>query len=864
MKMKKLIAYILFSVPVMANSQVTDDFSDGDFTKLPAWCGDTSKFEVNNAGQLHLLTTGSDTSFLSTGNSVCTGTEWNFWVKLSFNTSANNFARIYLVSDNPYLKGPLNGYYLQIGGSSDSLLLFRQEGSACEKILRGTRTFTGNSTNTLRIKVIHTNEGAWQLFTDNTGGTNFWKEGEVIDNNMNSTSWMGVYCRYTSSNSAKFYFDDFYTGPIHADTVPPVINAVNLINDHQLGILFSENVDKVDAEHTSNYYTIYNGVPCYAFCDTIAPGRVVLTFPASFIPDACDSIMAINIRDSEGNSSGHLSAPFCSYHVKAYDVVISEIMADPDPPGVLPDAEYVELFNRTDFPVPLKDWSFTSGGSSRILPDVTLPSRSFLILAKGNLLAGYGNAIDLFTSSSFLPNEGGTLILRNEEEKIIHSVTYNPAWYDNSLKAGGGWSFEMVDPDNPCGCAENWTASIDISGGTPGKINSVHHENKDTAGPSVLRAIFKDPQTVKVVFSEPMDSLSLMVNGEWLMVNENGQPDSVVLVSPEYRMLELHFSLPLQPGTTYTLLPADSITDCAGNILEQVHSVRVAVPDTVEPNDIVINEILSNPAKEGERFIELYNRSEKVLDYKDLVVATFDTLSGRLTDAVRVSEDGFLAFPGDYSVLTLDPADIKKRYFTPYPEGFITPGKMPSLGNDDGIVVIARKSDETMVDMVKYSKDMQFKLLNATDGVSLERISPLRPSQDKDNWHSAGSGCGYATPGYCNSQFMEPGESGDIVSVSPAIFTPDNDGMNDVLVLRIHPEGPGFMGSITIFDSRGRLVRQLVKNRLLSDLSEYSWDGTDENGKKAAIGIYLVYSELINPDGKVKHDKKAVVLGGKL
>jgi hypothetical protein len=361
-----------------------------------------------------------------------------------------------------------------------------------------------------------------------------------------------------------------------------------------------------------------------------------------------------------------------------------------------------------------------------------------------------------------------------------------------------------------------------------------------------------------------MDSLTLMDNDKWLMDNDVGIPDSLTLIPPDFSIIQLHLSVPLQKGTIYTILPGDSMTDCAGNLLLKDHSVQVALPDSIEINDIVINEILSNPVKDGERFIELYNRSNKVLDYRDIILSSYDSLSAALKDAVVISEDGFLSFPGDYSVLTLDPSDIKKRYFTPNPDGFIKLSQMPSLGNDEGIVVIAKKSDESVVDRVKYSKDMQFALLNATDGVSLERISPLRSSGDKENWHSAGSGCGFATPGYRNSQYFDPGETGNIISVSPEIFTPDNDGQKDVLTIQIHPESTGFMGSISIFDSKGRLVRQLIKNQLLSDQDFYSWDGTDDNGRKASIGIYIIYFELLNPDGKVRHFKKAIVLGGKL
>jgi hypothetical protein len=862
--MKKLIACLMFVMPLMSYAQVSDDFSDGDFTNSPEWEGDTSKFEVNGSKQLHLWSAGTDTSFLSTGNSRIAETEWNFWVKISFNTSANNFARIYLVSDNADLGGPLNGYYLQIGGSNDSLTFKRQTGSSSQILIRGNKTFTGNSTNILRIKVIHDDAGIWQLFSDNSGGTNYQKEGEEYDESINSTSWFGVLCRYTSSNSTKFYFDDFYAGPIHVDTIPPAINKVNLLDDHHLEILFTENIDKTTVLDLSNYNTYYNGIPSAAFCDSLIPGRVVLTFPGIFITDTCDSILVRNIKDLENNAAGLLTAQFCNWHEKAFDVVINEIMADPDPPEILPDAEYVELFNRTGYPIPLKDWIFESGSSRKVLPDVTINARGFIILTKGNLFSAFGTSVDLFTSSSFLSNEGSTLGLRNKEGRVIHSVTYATDWYQNSLKANGGWSLEMIDPANPCGCADNWKATVDGTGGTPGRVNSVFDSNKDTIEPRIQRAIPQDLETVKVIFSEAMDSLSLIVHGKWLMVNESEIIDSITLISPDFSMLELHLPVSLQKGTIYTILPGDSIYDCAGNPLLKDHSVRVAIPDSIEPNDIVVNEILSNPATDGERFIELYNRSDKILDYRDLVLASFDTLAGEPSDIVAAAEDGYLSFPGDYAVLTVDPSEIKKRYFTPNPDGFLTLSKMPSFGNDAGIVVIAKKSDQRIVDLVKYSKDMQFALLSATDGVSLERISPARPSDEKDNWHSAGSACGFATPGYLNSQFTNPGETGNTISVSPDIFTPDNDGKNDVLTLQIHPENPGFMGSVSIFDSKGRFVRQLIKNQLLSDLNIYTWDGTDENGRKSSIGIHLLYCELVNPDGKVRRIKKAIVLGGKL
>ena len=157
---------------------------------------------------------------------------------------------------------------------------------------------------------------------------------------------------------------------------------------------------------------------------------------------------------------------------------------------------------------------------------------------------------------------------------------------------------------------------------------------------------------------------------------------------------------------------------------------------------------------------------------------------------------------------------------------------------------------------------MQFPLLTSTDGVSIERISADAPSESKDNWHSASQTCGFATPGYKNSQAMIPGSDEDIVVLTPEILSPDNDGMDDVLFIQFRLDKPGYMANVSIFDSRGRLVRQLIRNTFISPEGFFSWDGMTDKYGKARIGIYLVWIELFSPDGTMKHFKKPAVVAG--
>lgn len=219
--MKKLITIVLLCGSLCAGAQFTDSFNDGNFIADPPWTGDTALFEINSSNQLHLLASVADTAFLATPGSCLAGAEWRFWMKMSFNTSSNNYARIYLVSDMADLKGPLNGYFLQAGGSDDSVSFYRQQGMQYTRLCSCSHLFTGHSTNTFRFRVTRDTEGNWEIGADSTGNTNYFIAGACRDTIIGSSAFFGAWCRFTSSNGSKFYFDDFYAGPVIHDTLSP-------------------------------------------------------------------------------------------------------------------------------------------------------------------------------------------------------------------------------------------------------------------------------------------------------------------------------------------------------------------------------------------------------------------------------------------------------------------------------------------------------------------------------------------------------------------------------------------------------------------------------------------------------------------
>ena len=126
----RLPLFLLFCLlTAQLSAQLVDDFSDGDFSQNPSWIGDNALFQISP--DLRLQSDGlsqSDTIALSTPSSRVGDTEWRLDIDYGFAPSTSNQIRVYLVSDVVDVKGPLNGYFLQVGESQsmDSYDLYRQ------------------------------------------------------------------------------------------------------------------------------------------------------------------------------------------------------------------------------------------------------------------------------------------------------------------------------------------------------------------------------------------------------------------------------------------------------------------------------------------------------------------------------------------------------------------------------------------------------------------------------------------------------------------------------------------------------------------------------------------------------------------
>lgn len=862
--MKHLLALLLLS-PILVFAQISDDFSDGNFNQNPQWVGNQDKFIVNDDLRLQLIDSDAGSAVLTTANNFATNCEWRLWVKLSFSPSSNNYARIYLTADNEDLNATVNGYFLQLGesGSDDAIELFRQEGSEIVSVCRGAEGLISTSFE-IGLKITRDENNFWKIYADPNGGENYQFQAEASDVSFENTSHFGFHCKYTSSNSSKFYFDNIYVGEIIVDDQPPEIINIDVHSDSSLTVNFSEVVEQNSAENTLNYL-VDNGIgnPESAQMNISDARQVELYFSNKFGSGLENTITVSGIKDLSGNVMTAQQLGFLYFKAEPYNILINEIMADPSPVVGLPEYEYLELFNTLSHPVNLNGWTLQIGSSEKEFGNITMDAGEYLILAKEDAATSFEPYGNFYGFSSFtLTNSGQDLVLLSKEGIEISAVSYTDEWYNDYDKQDGGWSLEQINPTNICSGDENWMASSNPEGGSPGTINSVNADLHLLPKPTKHEML--DNKKIQITFNQKMDSISMTTTNYFMVDNQVGGPSSIFFSEFKPQKSVLTFSNDFQIGKTYKMTLSSEIKNCRGDEMEKDTIIVFGLPENPDAMDVVINEVLFNPLGDGVDFVELFNVSFKVIDLGNMKIGSVRNSPPNPPDTTfySISEEQFLLVPGAYVCLSSSPTKVKEQYFTQNPNGFLKVDPFPPLNNDDGSVLLMSK--DIFIDVFDYYEEMQYPLLVYVDGVSLERSSFLQATNDKTNWHSAAESVGFATPAYQNSQFVGEHTIDESIVIEPEIFSPDNDGYNDMLSIKYNFDQSGFMMTIDIYNSNGYPVRKLVNNEYLGVSGSINWDGIQDDNTKAAVGIYVIFIQVFDLDGNVKQFKKTAVLASRL
>ena len=860
MKLKHLLLIgFFFFILKNTEAQIIDKFTDGNFIANPSWIGDTAKFDVNPLSQLQLnAPVVSDTGYLVSANTMMDTTEWQFFTKLDFSPSTSNQLRVYLSSNQSNLKSSLNGYFIQMGttGSVDSIEFFKQSGLIKSKIAGGLKGHCGKATNSLRIKVRRDLLGNWTLWSDTLGNNDFVQEFSVFDTTFKTTSFFGFNCIYSSTRSDKFYFDDVYGGKYIVDVTPPTIQQVLIIDATHIDVLFDESVQLNSSQNVANY-SVDNGIggAVNAIRDASNTALVHLQFLNSF-QNKNYNLTISNVADITGNIMITTVQPFTFYIPQQFDVVIDEIFADPAPSIGLPNFEFVELKNTSTHSIDLFNWFFSdSSTTEQISSHYIIQPDSFVIVCASNAvsaLQSFGNLV-ILNSLPSLNNDADILSIKDDKGKLIHSVFYNSDWYKNVIKKNGGYSLEMIDTKNPCNGANNWKSSDDVTGGTPGRRNSVDAINPDIISPKLIRIFPTTSNTLKLYFDETISENSILNLTNFNVNQSIGNPTNAAFTDATKQIVSLTFNQTFRAKTIY-LLDVKNITDCSGNLISDKLSFEFGMPEKLEANDILINEILFNPKPYGSDFVEIYNNSNKIIDLQKIFVSN-------TTTTLQPVFDGYLFFPKTYIVITESKENILQNYTTINPDGIIEVASLPSFDDANGKIILYDNTS-ILIDSLSYSDSWHYPLLHDNEGISLERISFDVKTQDENNWHSAASVVGFATPAYKNSQAVSSQIAITTIDLQPKLFTPDNDGKDDILMINYNLDAAGYSANISVFDAEGNLVKTISSLQTLEQQGFFQWNGTTNENGKALKGIYIINAEFFNTSGKKIILKKDCVLGG--
>lgn len=629
------------------------------------------------------------------------------------------------------------------------------------------------------------------------------------------------------------------------DITPPSILSYAVTSSNTILLTFSEAIDIITAENP-NLYLFSPKINIQQVTFGTDKKSAVLTLAENIEAGISYELKIFGISDCEGNSMAEKTFTILLGETPGFnDLLITEIMADPNPPILLPDNEYIEIYNRTDKAIDLKGLTFGSGSRTVILPEAQLLPKEYAVITSIDFIEQYPTAQKIIGVSGFptLTNSGADLILKNSKGELIYQITYSDSWYASTSKKEGGWSLEMIDLSQPCAGRENWKEAQAKEGGTPGLPNSVQGTITEALPLKPVSISYLSNNVIQVLFNGKINLSQL--NNYQVNINPNLPINSIVPILPSADKIEISFQ-DIIPNSQLYEITISGFYDCAGNIIEPT-TLKFGVPDSVSHGDFVINEILYDPKSGGEDFVELINVSHKILSLSELILTREDAITGDIISNVNLKDNYKLLLPNDYIVLSGKGESIRGQYTTPGPGVFADVSGFPNFVSDGGGVGIYNQKYEA-IDRVTYTPKMHFKLLDITKGVSLERVNPKAPSNEKSNWNSAAISIGGATPGYQNSQYLQAVPKGDL-SVSPEVFSPDNDGIDDLLGINYELDKTGFVGTINIYTIEGIPVRKLFSQETLAQQGFVTWDGLDDNGKKARVGIYVVVLEIFDLDG---------------
>lgn len=511
---------------------------------------------------------------------------------------------------------------------------------------------------------------------------------------------------------------------VEPDTTAPELEALNILSERSIELVFNERIEKAAAVHESAYHL--SGVQSHSFnrISFSPPDTVRLEIDPELVNSERHRLRISGIPDIFGNTSGLIDTTFTFFKIMTPDsgsVIISEFLPDP-PDGV---TEFVELYNPSEFAFDLRNWTINDNTGNRSIiteESYILPPNEFIAIAPDPILESLFTGINLVVMGSRFPslnNSGDDIVIRSANGTLQDSLRYRSNWSSQRN------SLERRDISVPAFFRENWGHTAREIG-TPGSPNTVE---RDDTPPEFLSLEAVDISTLRLLFSERLDS-----GTAGNLNNYRLEPGiSISSVTSNTDTVIVHLSGTLESGTQYTV-KVSNLADIFGNVLESAQRQFLFLEfGRPQRNDIVINEILyEKSAISNVEFIELYNNTENNFQLGDW---RFEDRSASvvLPSNLVIRGHSYLVLTGNSSL----GAALENGVFL---SGF------PSL-NDNNERLVLKNASGIVIDSLVYSDRW-----GGGAGISLERIDPGAASADSSNWTGSSSSLGH-TAGAENAEF---------------------------------------------------------------------------------------------------------------
>jgi hypothetical protein len=572
-------------------------------------------------------------------------------------------------------------------------------------------------------------------------------------------------------------------------------------------------------------------------------------------------IAQINYEIDENQFNNHVVIKFI-IPFNPGQLIINEIMFRP----LSGDPEWIEIFNPDIDSINLVNWKFSDANLQQkhiiVAENFWIAPKRYILIAQSEDI--YAQLHDsLFThviiprSLPTLNNNSDQVVLYDLTDKTIDSMAYLSHW-----NPGAGVSLERIDYTISSTDSSNWAASIDTTGSTPGRFNSVSPLNFDLA----LTGIdfvplnpFPDEEILISVWVANVGRFSMSefqlacfidINQDNVFQDIEKIGETVTISQILHRGESLSVSIPYTPSHS-GCFHFNAILSSALDLKSSNNSYSTILSIGFEKHSLVINEVMYSPATEQSEWFELYNPRHISVDIQNWSFSDADTSEKRI-----LTNKYFSIAPNTFFIIAADSSVLD--FFDLNNSPLLTISKWPELNNDEDDIVIF-DANENIIDGLHYTNKW-----GGTRGISLERINPGLASDNSSNWSSCVHIHG-GTPGRKNSIFVEVLPPDAELCISPNPFSPDGDCRDDVTIINYQLPFNLSQIHVKIFDIRGRQVRFLVNNRSAGTNGAIVWDGRDDQGQICRMGIYIVYLEAIHYQrGVVKSLKKSVVLAKQL